>query len=516
MYFFSRNKLKKAIKHVVYTFLFVLLTLPTSIFGAEVGSGNLITDSIIESCGDMNFSVEGSFFVKPEQRALYTVKTNSILDQQASVEYELRQEDKLIEVGKEHQFTYLFTDLGTYTLKTILRRSESCIQSSEQSITVAKQIWLGIWLNEQNNEFLFQSVRNQGVAFIFLPSAWDQLSEESTIKRVQQIAKLLPSSDVLFVEESQARLLFDHLDDIRTYGIWFPERIILAGNISTSALRRLLHQSPMITNFSEIAVTPKPYVSSVVQHLLNEQSLQQLAVVRLVHPQNTPARRRQPFSWATDYLLTYGMSINFVLFLLCTPVIALCLVFLKQVIWFNVWGIYYILLAVAANIFVGRQIALLMFVAALIGQILAHLITKKIYLLYAPKVWLTITLTCISFMVMSIRLSARWYTVSLPTDPIYVFFPLLVFSSMMQYIYPQHNSLFKIDRRLWFLQFIGWVVGMSFLIQRPRLQQFVLWYPDSILIVLVAMIYIWRFAGLQVSEYIRFWPLISKHLSEEE
>jgi hypothetical protein len=54
---------------------------------------------------------------------------------------------------------------------------------------------------------------------VLLPAANDTLNDASTITRIQQIAQVLPSSDVLFVEESQARLLFAHLDDMRTYGI---------------------------------------------------------------------------------------------------------------------------------------------------------------------------------------------------------------------------------------------------------------------------------------------------------
>ena len=39
------------------------------------------------------------------------------------------------------------------------------------------------------------------------------------MQRIQQIAKLLPVADVLLIEESQAHLFFDHLEDMRIYGI---------------------------------------------------------------------------------------------------------------------------------------------------------------------------------------------------------------------------------------------------------------------------------------------------------
>jgi hypothetical protein len=504
MHFFTRSKRKIV--------AFITLLISSTVFGATVPT----TEPLPASCGDMSFSVAGTFFVKPQQQGVYSVTSNSVLDQQAIVEYELRQDDRLIEVGSEHQFTYQFENPGTYLLKTILRRSELCVQATEQSITVANQIRLGIGLTEENSSFLAQSISDQGIGFLLLPAVNDTLKEEATIKWIQQIAYFLPSSDVLFVEESQARMLFDHLDDMRTYGIGFPERIILVGNIGTSALRRLLHQSPTIAEFSEIAITPAPYLSSVIQQLLNGQSLAQLDVVRLVHPQESTTGRRLPLSKATDYLLTHGMSINFLLFLLCTPIIVLCLVILKQVVGLNVWGIYYLLLTAAATIFVGREIAVLMFLAAFLGQLFSHLITQKIYLLYAPKVWLTITLTCIGFMALNILLPQLWYTVKMPTEAIYAFFPLMTFSLMMQYTYPHYNSFIKKERWIGFIQFLIGVVAIILLLERTRLQQFVLGYPDSILLVVIAVIYIGRFAGLQLGEYIRFWPLIRKHLNDEE
>lgn len=505
MHFLSRSNKRKII---FFGFLFLCQTT----FAAELAPNT----ATISSCGDMSFRVEGNLFVKPDQKATYSITSNSILDQQAKVEYELREEDKLIQVVNDHQFTYLFTTPGTYLLKTILRRSEVCFQSNEQNITVAKQIRLGIWLDEQANSFLTQAIRNQWVWFLVHEWSSDLRDENETIKRIQQIALILPSSDVLFVEESQARLLFDHLDDMRTYGIWFPERIILVGNISTSALRRLLHQSPSITDFSEIAITPAPYLSSVIQVLLNEQPLEQLEVVRLMHPNEATTTRWLPLSKATDYLLIHGMSITFLLFLLCIPLVVLCLVILKQIVWFNVGGIYYLLLAAAANIFVWREVTLLMFFAALCGQLISQIITQRMYLLYAPKVWLTITLTCISFMGLSIALLWWWYPISLPTDPVYVFFPLMTFSLMMQYIYPSAISWTKLNWWIWFSQFIWWTILITVLLQRSRLQQFILWYPDSILLIIAAIIYLGRFAWLQIGEYIRFWPLVTKYFDDEE
>lgn len=468
------------------------------------------------SCGDMSFVVEGNFFVKPDQKATYGITSKSVLDQEANIEYELRQDKKLIKTSTEQHVEYFFTEPWIYILKTILRRSEQCVASLEQSITVAKEIWLGIGLGEQEISHITQTLGTQGIWFVVIPGPSDTLNDDVTIKRIQHIAQILPSSDVLLVEEQQARLLFDHIDDMRIYGIWLPSRIILVGKIGTSALRRLLHQSPAITDFSEIAISPTPYLSSVVQQVIDGNSLENLDVVRLVHPQDMANHRGLPLSKATDYLLLHWMSINFLLFLLCIPLFSLFLVFLKQVLWLHVGDTYYLLLTTAATVFLWRQVSVLMFLAAFLWHLLAQLITKKIYLLYAPKVWLTITLTCLIFMMTSVFLWWWGFALTLPTDPLYAFFPLITFSLMMHYIYPHYNSLISKNRRWWFIQFVWWVVCLTFLFQRNRLQQLVLWYPDIVLLALGVIVYLGRFAWLQISEYLRFWPLVTKYFDDEE
>jgi len=98
MHFLSRSNKRKII-------FFGFLLLCQTTFSAELAPDL----SNISSCGDMSFTVEGNLFVKPDQKATYSIISNSILDQQANIEYELRQADKLIDVVTNHQFTYLFT-----------------------------------------------------------------------------------------------------------------------------------------------------------------------------------------------------------------------------------------------------------------------------------------------------------------------------------------------------------------------------------------------------------------------
>jgi len=99
MHFLTSNKVKT---------ILLLLFLYGGIFSAHIFATQTTINAIennqtandqalAESCGDMCFFVVGSLFVKPEQKSTYSITSNSILDQQANVEYELRQENKLLE-----------------------------------------------------------------------------------------------------------------------------------------------------------------------------------------------------------------------------------------------------------------------------------------------------------------------------------------------------------------------------------------------------------------------------------
>jgi hypothetical protein len=55
-----------------------------------------------------------------------------------------------------------------------------------------------------------------------------------------------------------------------------------------------------------------------------------------------------------------------------------------------------------------------------------------------------------------------------------------------------------------------WMLSISFF------RTFMLSYPESLFVVIIALLIVGRFTGLQLFELIRFMPLIKKHLEDEE
>lgn len=509
MNFCLSNKRKISITLICSSLLF---------FASSLLAQPLLSNPDATSCNQIVFSLDWPPFVKPQQTVTYSMKTNSILDQQANIEYELWSQGKLIIAKNSIDFTYTFTWAWNYILKTILKRTEQCIYVNEQPITVADKIWLWIWIDEKESVFLAQTIKQNGVWFASISGIENSLDKEVKAKRIQRIAQILPISDVVFINVSQAPMFFDHIDDIRTYGIWFPERLILVWNMSQSVLRRLLNQAAVAKDFSQIALIPSPYISSIAQYIITNKPIEQLNVARVISTQQATNTWWMPLWKTVDALLKNWISLPVLLMILTIPLVVLCLVFLKQVVWINLWSLYYLLLLSGAIIFYSRPIALSMFLAALCAQIIVQIITKKVYLLFAPKMWMTIIVTIILYLlIMYWFQTIQWWSVLiLPSQPEASFFPLIAISMMMQYIYPQHDSWSDKSWWWWLILLVCGVLLTTFLLNQTQIQQLLLWYPDLLRIILLLTLYLWRYSWLQMSEYFRFWPLIKKYLDDEE
>lgn len=55
-----------------------------------------------------------------------------------------------------------------------------------------------------------------------------------------------------------------------------------------------------------------------------------------------------------------------------------------------------------------------------------------------------------------------------------------------------------------------WILSISFF------RTFMLSYPELLFVIIIAVVIVGRFTGLQIFELIRFMPLIRRHLEDEE
>ena len=499
------------LKYLFLSMLIVIASLGRST--AQTESGTLLPDDL---CGDMSFVTVGDFLLTSGEQASYTMVTSSLLDQQARTEYELRSGDRILEVAEWRQFATTFTTTGTYLLKAFLRRSDDCVQVQEYPVSVVDHLWLAIGIDETSQPLLQQMARQGGKELAIINSLSNTPTQEMLLSRLQHLARLLSQAEVVILDQSQANTVFTHLQDISAYGTQVPDRIILVGTLASSALRRLLQQSPTVRSFQEIAVVPATYISTVLQTLLLQEPLESLKVVEIFHPAGQGDPRRLPISRLVDQLIAMQVSVSFLIFVLILPFLILAIAILKQIGGISFWWLYYVLLLAAAGNFFGRDITALLFVAALAGHLITQSITERLYLLYVPKTWFSLALTSLLFLVIYLILKQLLPQLTIPNDPLTVFFPLATISLMMQHIAPDHKTLLTYKRRSGFIQFIGVTLIVRWLLNRQALHQLVLSMPERTLLALGGIFLVGRYTWLQISEYLTFRPLIKQQLNDTE
>ena len=219
-----------------------------------------------------------------------------------------------------------------------------------------------------------------------------------------------------------------------------------------------------------------------------------------------------------DSLIYHGFPIEFVWLLLSLGLCVVILVFIKQVIWLPAYGMYYPLLYWLLFYAIGERLSLWLFAAALIAHIISQAFTKRFALLVYGKMWL--------YFILYIMSTIIWFW-------LFSFF----FASQRDLSWLQEWLLLVAFIAVWvsakkvfgegkkFLSFkwwshITWFLLLSyilFFVYTSEAIQFSLLVRPGILFLLVVIIVILgRFTGLQFVEYIRFSPLINKQLSRKK
>jgi len=143
--------------------------------------------------------------------------------------------------------------------------------------------------------------------------------------------------------------------------------------------------------------------------------------------------------------------------------------------------------------------------------------TKKVHLLLHAKRALLISLYVLLFLFV---IGVDNYF-ELRLIPYHLFDnPMIIFPFFVMILIA--DKVFQDDINIWsrygimdLLQYTIITIVVYFLFQYRAIQYFLISYPDSIILVVIANILVGRYVGLQVFEYFRFAPLL-RRVDEEE
>jgi PKD repeat protein len=218
-------------------------------------------------------------------------------------------------------------------------------------------------------------------------------------------------------------------------------------------------------------------------------------------------------SYFIDYLTEKGIPDNTLVLILLLPIIATVIAFMKQVIGITTLGIYTPTIITLTFLVLGLKFGIvILFFVVLLGSI-AHKLVKPLKLLYIPKMAIVMTtVSLIIFLLLSITVYLNLFEIEYISLAI---FPVVIMGTLTEKFVSIRSekglsSSVLIMVETFFVSLVayfaaGGSIDLIFAeIQFSYLRNLILNTPEIIFLIILINIYLGRWTGLQVTEYIQF------------
>lgn len=228
-------------------------------------------------------------------------------------------------------------------------------------------------------------------------------------------------------------------------------------------------------------------------------------------------------SYFVNFLVESGIPDNTIVLILMLPIIATIVVFMRQVVGMNTFGMYTPLIICLTFLILGFKFGMITFATALIVGMTTRYALKKVHLLFMPKlaiVTIMITLSLFALLIIGTffkLFDSQFFSLAI--------FPMLILGSITEK-FTSIQSEAGFWKTLWLtlqtiiIALVAYVaVGGQFDVgffnfQWDFLRSFMRHYPESIFLFLLINIGLGKWTGLRLVEFIRFREIF-QHNEEE-
>jgi hypothetical protein len=206
-----------------------------------------------------------------------------------------------------------------------------------------------------------------------------------------------------------------------------------------------------------------------------------------------------------QYLMDNGVPRETIDILLMFPIMAGFIVAARQIVGIKAFGIYTPLIITFALTQIGFKYGVSIFIVSLVIASIVRYLLRKIRILYLPKMALILSITALSMF-----LSLIWGIFSDSTVFVQasIYQILIIITLVEKFINAQMEKGYRTAVILSVETLILAAIG-NLIIATTSLRDLVFYNPWIILIVFAGIIFLGRYEGLRISEYIRFRKIIS-------
>jgi hypothetical protein len=251
---------------------------------------------------------------------------------------------------------------------------------------------------------------------------------------------------------------------------------------------------------------------------LNQEEEKIKAFAQFHSLQDESAPRYLLLSYLVDEAINNGISLQILGTLLLISLLVLMISTLRQGVGLSVFGVYQPLLFALTLFFIGWKATLFFSVIAIGATALVRIFSKHIHLLQSIKISLLICLYSMLLLI-GFWMDYHWefglLSKSLRNNG-FIVLPILLLGMVSDKLFTDSFKLTALSGRIALGEFIITTGFSRRILQSQWRRTLMLSYPELLLAVLLAIIIIGRFTGLQIIELFRFMPLIRRHLEDEE
>ncbi len=473
-------------------------------------------------CPEIDFSLLGQDEVKSNQLYEYTLVAPEYNEYATwlNIKHSILKDEQELSQFVEESFSYDFNLSWSYLINTNIELTQDCVYSIQTAVNSYDQIILYIWKWSEVLELSRNQNWSGDYQLLFKEILIDSTNSSEILQNeLSSFVAFFRYADSLIIDTSSQWLVFEtlwkvfSLNEIDTWNI----DVYVIADTAQSYFRRLLARYVTASWLDKVYVTQEQYFGSLFTSLLLKENPQQYDFVKAYSLSLEDSNKWTFLSYMTDYLLINWFPLGILTLVLLLPLVWLLVSVARQIIWISVFWVFTPLLFAISMYVIGLAPSFLLLLSATIAVLITNFISKKIYLLYSPKISLMIILYCI------ISILIWWgheiLDLSLVTTEAYAnnfaIFPFVVILLVAKWVFSDSFLQFKKGWWIDLIEFFVMSLWVLFILNSTYLQNIFLGNPELLLVVLILNILVGRFTWLQFAEYFRFFPLIKNYFEEE-
>lgn len=276
--------------------------------------------------------------------------------------------------------------------------------------------------------------------------------------------------------------------------------LILLSHWSVSAVYA---QKEQVSPAAKPSITPIPELK---EDVTTPETKQDRENVLALFAQKRPINEVNLFTIiaaGVQYAVLVGVPANTIILILLLPVLATIVVFFRYIIGLSGLGILVPIALSITLLSTGLLAGFILLATILLTSFVARLVLKRIRIMQLPKLALSMWLVA-SAIVVVLTLSTMYGIFSVQNISIFPILLLVLLSDRVVALFLERSMKEVIS--ITFVTFFIGVIGF-FLLSWEILRNFIILYPEIVLLFVPLNILMGRYFGLRVTEYMRFHPI---------